>query len=272
MDPPFLSVSIVVYKPDIGVLATTLTTLHQAIQRASRPTTVWLIDNNPSGSPNFAEHPEARKALTPFEDLRLISGHGNIGFGRGHDLAISQARSLYHLVLNPDVELADDSLVNAIAWLDAHPQFGVLVPRTTSPDGQLQYLCRRYPTLCVLFLRGFAPALLRRIFYRRLAAYEMKSEIDMESIVLDPPLVSGCFMFCRTDALVAIAGFDPRFFLYFEDYDLSLRISRRTRLAYVPDVRIMHRGGHAAKKGLRHVTLFLRSAVQFFRLHGWRAC
>lgn len=272
MDPPFFSVSIVAFEPDIGVLVTTLTSLHQAIQRANRPTTLWLIDNNPSGSADFLGHAEMKKALALFEDVRVLSGHGNIGFGRGHNLAIVATRSRYHLVLNPDVELAGDAVLNAIIWLDAHPEFGVLVPRTTAPDGQLQYLCRRYPTLWVLFLRGFAPGVLRRIFHRRLAAYEMKAEIDTGTIVFDPPIVSGCFMFCRTEVLAAANGFDPRFFLYFEDYDLSLRIARRTRLAYVPDARIMHRGGDAAKKGIHHVTLFLRSAVQFFRLHGWRVC
>jgi GT2 family glycosyltransferase len=273
MDPPFLSVSIVVYEPDIGVLVTTLQSLHRAVLQANVANTLWLIDNRVAGaSRDPTAHPEVRESLARFEDVRLLSGHGNVGFGRGHDLAITATHSRYHLVLNPDVELASDSVLNAITWLGAHPEFGVLVPRTTSPDGRLQYLCRRYPSLCVLFLRGFGPKIMRRLFRQRLAAYEMKVEIDAESIVLDPPLVSGCFMFCRTDALTAAKGFDPRFFLYFEDYDLSLRLGRSTRLAYVPDVRIMHSGGDTAKKGLRHVMMFVRSAVQFFQLHGWRVC
>jgi hypothetical protein len=174
--------------------------------------------------------------------------------------------------LNPDVELSRDAVENAIDWLNEHPDFGVLVPRTVSPDGELQHLCRRYPTLCVLFLRGFGPRFLQRIFDARLAAYEMRTETDAGLTVLDPPIVSGCFMFCRTDALRSMDGFDPRFFLYFEDYDLSLRIGRRTRLAYVPRVEIMHRGGDAARKGSRHVLLFMHSAMRFFSLHGWRLC
>ena len=65
-------------------------------------------------------------------------------------------------------------------------------------------------------------------------------------------------------------GFDPRFFLYFEDYDLSLRVARKTRIAYVPAVKVVHHGGHAARKGLRHIGLFVRGAATFFRLHGWK--
>jgi GT2 family glycosyltransferase len=65
-------------------------------------------------------------------------------------------------------------------------------------------------------------------------------------------------------------GFSSRYFLYFEDYDLSLRLRRRTDIAYVPSVRIIHLGGDAASKGARHTLLFLRSAVTFFRTYGWK--
>jgi len=70
--------------------------------------------------------------------------------------------------------------------------------------------------------------------------------------------------------VAAIGGFADAFFLYFEDFDLSLRAAAAGRLAYVPSVRIVHHGGHAARKGLRHVFLFVGSAMTFFGRHGWR--
>jgi hypothetical protein len=84
------------------------------------------------------------------------------------------------------------------------------------------------------------------------------------------PIASGCFMLCRTEALVAVGGFAPEFFLYFEDFDLSVRMNRVARIAYVPKVRIVHAGGDAAGKGWTHQRLFVRSAWVFFRRHGWR--
>lgn len=47
----------------------------------------------------------------------------------------------------------------------------------------------------------------------------------------------------------------------------SLRAHSITRIAYVPAVKIVHHGGHAARKGLRHIGLFARLALTFFRLH-----
>ena len=87
---------------------------------------------------------------------------------------------------------------------------------------------------------------------------------------MDVPIVSGCFMFFRRDVLDAVGGFSPDYFLYFEDFDLSLRVSKVARIAYVPAVRIVHHGGDAARKGLKHIWMFTRSAVTFFNTHGWR--
>ena len=58
--------------------------------------------------------------------------------------------------------------------------------------------------------------------------------------------------------------------MYFEDFDLSLRIAPAHKVMYVPAVRIIHFGGDAAKKGRRHVGMFIRSAVTFFSHHGWK--
>jgi GT2 family glycosyltransferase len=70
--------------------------------------------------------------------------------------------------------------------------------------------------------------------------------------------------------LQRLDGFDPRYFLYFEDYDLSLRTGRIARIVYVPAVRIVHFGGGAADKGFQHIRLFAASAWRFFGTHGWR--
>jgi GT2 family glycosyltransferase len=77
-------------------------------------------------------------------------------------------------------------------------------------------------------------------------------------------------MLARTALFVKLGGFDPRFFMYFEDYDLSLRMGREAAVAYVPQARIVHHGGEAARKGWRHVAWFVTSAGRFFARHGWK--
>jgi len=95
-------------------------------------------------------------------------------------------------------------------------------------------------------LRGFAPAFVRERFADVLARYEMRDAIG-DRFVDNVPLASGCFLLVRTALLKALGGFDPRYFMYFEDYDLSLRVASRATVAYEPAVRIVHHGGEAAR-------------------------
>jgi len=145
----------------------------------------------------------------------------------------------------------------------------MLAPEARNPAGELLHLCKRYPAVLDLLLRGFAPAALRRSFSRRLGHYELR-DLPRERASTGVPLISGSFMFFRREAIAGIGGFSDAFFLYFEDYDLSLRAAACGQLAYVPAVRIVHHGGHAARKGLRHVRLFARGAITFFGRHGWK--
>jgi GT2 family glycosyltransferase len=77
-------------------------------------------------------------------------------------------------------------------------------------------------------------------------------------------------MFIRGDSWRKVGGFDEKFFLYFEDFDLSMRIAKYAEIHRVPEFRIIHAGGNAAAKGASHILLFVRSAYRFFHKHGWR--
>lgn len=200
---------------------------------------------------------------------RVLSGHRNVGYGRGHNLALGK-ESNYHLILNPDVEIQTEALVEALSFFDAHPEVGLITPSVVDEAGELQYLCRRFPSLVDLFVRGFLPARLRWPFTARLSRYEMRDVINPHTVVFDPLIISGCFMLFRTPVLAELDGFDARYFLYFEDYDLSLRAGLATRIAYVPAVRVTHFGGGASRKGTAHIRMFVVSAFRFFNRFGWR--
>ncbi len=257
-----LSVGIVLYHPSAELLQATVASLVEAALRATVVPSLFLIDNGGS------EAVLAALDIPGEWPCRVYQGHGNPGFGAGHNLCLAQVGDI-HLILNPDVELAVDALAEALAFLDAHPECGLLAPAARWDDGRVQYLCKRPPAVWDLFLRGFAPGCLKRACDGRLARYEMRDLIG-EQVVWDPPIASGCCMFVRGEVLRRIGGFDHRYFLYFEDFDLSLRLSRFMKIAYVPAVRIVHHGGHAARKGRHHIQLFVSSAWLFFQLHGWR--
>lgn len=259
-----ITISIVTYLPDQFSLTATLESLKNATSRLhDMAVSVWIIDNSP------ADHQsEWLIDLSGVYSTVLIHGHANIGFGRGHNLILENIGD-YHLILNPDVELDGDALTAALDFMEGHPECGLLTPYVSWPDGSQQFLCKRLPTVFDLFLRGFAPAFVQSWYSERLNHYEMRDVIG-QKIYWDPPMVSGCCMLFRKDVLQRLSGFDPNYFLYYEDSDISLRTSKISRIVYYPDMKIIHHGGHAARKGWRHIVMFVKSAAIFFNKYGWR--
>jgi GT2 family glycosyltransferase len=268
-----LSVAVVTWRTDAAMLARALASVARAAQEARAAGNLtrmrlFVIDNSPAQA--HAQVLEGVRAW-PVEagTLEILHGHGNVGYGRANNLVLDRLDSDLHLVINPDIELAPEALAEALRTLAAHPEVGLLAPAVFGRDGARQYLCKRYPSAWVLFLRGFAPAFVRRQGAAAIARYEMRDAIG-ERYVDDVPLASGCFMLVRTALFRRLGGFDPRFFMYFEDYDLSMRVAAEARIAYAPGVRIVHQGGEASRKGWRHVAWFVASAARFFNRHGWK--
>ena len=273
--PVHLSVSIVLYKCPLAEVLRTLASLQQAVQLARKAdclehVTLYLVDN--ASGTVYRQQLEAALAareVQPFFELVLLPQAANYGFGHGHNQVLSRLSSDVHLVLNPDVELDQKALQVGITALLRHEDIVLLSPRANGGGGQQEFLCKRYPSVLILLVRGFAPPFIRRMFSARLAGYEMR-DLCRGDEPAEIPIASGCFMLVRTAALRKVCGFDEAFFLYFEDFDLSLRLQALGRLIYDPGVQIVHHGGYAAGKGLRHVMYFVRSAITFFNRHGWR--
>ena len=274
-----LSVSIVCFHTPRRQLLALLDSLALACEQAREalPLTlvdITIVDNSERDqleSGDFSADNSVESAQLPSLsgcNPRVLHGHGNIGYGAAHNLAIGESSADYHLLLNPDVELDSDSLAIGLAYLAENASVALVSPAAVN-SGERQYLCKRYPSVLILLLRGFIPAALRAPFARKLAAYEMR-DLPQDRPSTNIPITSGCCMLCRGHPLREIGGFDERFFLYFEDFDLSLRLGRLGKLVHVPAMRINHDGGNAAGKGLRHIGMFVRSALRFFNQHGWK--
>jgi len=144
----------------------------------------------------------------------------------------------------------------------------MLSPKILNEDGTIQGLNKRYPTVLDLFLRRFVPRNLQGLFKKRLDYYEMR-DVGYD-IMYDVEFLSGAFMFCRTDLLKSIGGFDPRYFLYFEDVDLCRRIQRTHRTVYFPDVSVTHYWERSAHKNWTYTVHFIKGAQTYFNQWGYR--
>lgn len=276
--PSSLQVSIVTFRPDWHLLERCLRKLALAIGAAResgvlRTVHVALVDNSADRTiaAKVIELGRARFADSGVQ-VSYVHGHANIGYGAAHNLALHGSGADYHLVLNPDVELAADALLNAVRWMNAHPDVGAIAPQVKRRDGTRDYLVKRKPAVLDLALRGLMPRVGRLLFRHRLDRYEMRDVIDAdpERDVVDVAAMSGACMLLRRRAVDQTGGFDPRFFLYFEDYDWTVRLNKVTRTAYVPSFEVVHHGGGASRKGMRHVGHFVKGGWRYYRKHGWK--
>ncbi|HEX4021807.1 MAG TPA: glycosyltransferase family 2 protein [Acidobacteriaceae bacterium] len=252
-----ITASIVLYRHKFEEIADLLERLS-----TDRCVKCWVVVDNGSSK-------DIRSKVEALGGIYIDSGE-NLGFGRGHNLAICHLKgpaATYHLILNPDITLADSVLGKLTDVMDAKPDVGLVMPKILYPDGSNQYLCKLLPAPIDLVLRRFAPRILKRVARNRIESYELRN-FDYETPAYVPSL-SGCFMFARRSALDAIGGFDERFFLYMEDVDLCRRISEVSKLLYWPDVKITHIHQMGSYKNLRVLWLHIRAAVSYFNKWGW---
>ena len=273
MNPLVISASMVLYKADLPIVERALLALQEAgliaREHYALQLELTLVDNsNDSGvHDKVVNWLEIIKDGLPDWSLQLLPSPGNVGYGRGNNLVIENARSNYHVVINPDLFVKADALLEAVRFMEDHGDVGLICPAVFGEDGERHYLCKRNPTLLVMFLRSFAPLWLRTKFSFIVEKFEMR-DCDYEKPIHPIEYPTGCFMFFRTAPLQAIGGFDPDFFLHYEDADIGRRMLKVARVVYVPTMRVVHQWARDTHRSLQSMLVTIRSGWLYWRKWG----
>ncbi|MBX3707313.1 MAG: glycosyltransferase family 2 protein [Pseudomonadales bacterium] len=172
---------------------------------------------------------------------RLIEGEHNVGFARGCNVGLDTVATPYTLFLNPDACIEPDALRTLLVFLADRPEVGAVGPAT---------ICRPAGQGEVLQLTGALPTP-RSILPGRVA--RALGEAPARPIVPGDPAfetgwICGAVLLARTTLLKSLGGFDPRFFLYWEETDLCLRIRHAGfAVCAVPGAVAHHRVGVSSR-------------------------
>lgn len=173
---------------------------------------------------------------------RLIALDTNIGFARANNLAVSEARGRYILLLNPDTLVTAGAIDRIVHFADRNPFAKLWGGRTIFADGSLNRAsCWKRMTVWNQFCRGTG---LTGLFHgSSLFNAEAMAGWQRDS-VRRVDIVSGCFLLIERSFWDQLGGFDPQFFMYGEDADLCLRARKAgARPLITPDATIVHYGG-----------------------------
>ena len=189
--------------------------------------------------------------------VHLINNRENLGFSKANNIAIRQAKGEYILLLNPDTVVAEDTLKNAVGFMDQHPEAGGAGVRMHNADGTLAPESRRAiptPFVAARKMLGFT-----KRYYMSYLSWDAPAQIEV---------VSGAFMLLRRKAILEVGLLDEDFFMYGEDIDLSYRLLQGGwQNWYLPYDIIHYKGQSTSKSDFRYVHVFYQAMLIFFRKH-----
>ena len=201
-----------------------------------RPDEIVVVDNASSdGTPEMVR--------TTFAALTLIANTHNPGYGSAANQAIAACTSPYVLLLNADTRLPEGTLDALAGYLDRHPGVAVVGPRLANPDGTLQPSCHAFPTAVTALLELTTlgrlghpvlglPGL--RVWHPPAGPHDHARRVDW---------VKGAALAIRREAFVQVGGFDPAFFLYWEETDLCRRLATAGwETHFTPEATVIHAG------------------------------
>lgn len=242
--------SIVIYKHTYNDIKETL----KSLISTSSIEKVILVDNDSSEWASAYKHPK----------IIYEKSEGNFGFGYAHNIAINKyaKESNFFLICNPDIYFEFSEFDNFFNFVKTRNE-GLFLPKIVYANGQEQYGARLLPSPLHLFVRRFSPSY----------AFKLDKDYLLKNYLIEKPIfapyLSGCFMLFNSSKLIALEGFDERFFMYMEDVDLSRRCAEHFGTVYYPLAQVVHIHEKASYKSKKLLKAHLKSAIQYFNKWGW---
>lgn len=220
---------LIVYMDGARLVRQTLRNLRRIAPAGSYE--IIVIDNN-------AKTGFGKLLRNEFPEARYVPMEKNVGFGSAMNVGIAAAKGEMVFIFNPDLAPEPGSLDLMMQKLKSDETLGILAPQLLHPDGSLQYSVFSYQTLIIPALRrtflGSTPWGKKKLEEFQLRDRDHGAEQDVDWAM-------GSALLARKKDLLALGGFDERFFMYLEDEDLCRRVHEMgKRVVYFPEARMIH--------------------------------
>lgn len=250
-----LSASIVIYNNDLKEINKIVNCLmYYGINK------IYLIDNSPLN---------IFQSVFSDNDIVFYSHNpSNSGFGAAHNIAIQKALlsgAKYHFIVNPDIYFNMDVITPMIEYIINNKDVGMVMPQILNLDGTVQNLPKLLPSPYSILLRKIKRP--GRYYKKFIEKYELRNVPNQQ--IYNVPILSGCFTLLNLSAIEEVGMYDEKFFMYFEDWDLSRRMHKKYKTIYYPLVSVNHGYESGANKSFKLFKIFIQSAFSYFNKWGW---
>lgn len=191
-----------------------------------------------------------------FPEVHLIESDENYGFGYGHNQILKRLTSKYHMVVNPDIQFTRGVAEKLSGFMERYPKVGIVTPKIKNMDGSEQFLPKKDPRFSYVILSKLKPFRHFRDEYTRAEEVFEKPTRILSS--------TGCFFMIRTEVFRKNHGFDERFFMYFEDADLSRRVREKSAIVFYPNAKVYHAWKRDNTRSLKGIRIFSTSMLKYF--------
>ncbi|HEV7766170.1 MAG TPA: glycosyltransferase family 2 protein [Thermoanaerobaculia bacterium] len=253
-------------KNDVAAVIVTFNsaaTIHECIRSVlASPAVreVVIVDNR------SADDTLARIATFTDDRLRVITMPENVGFSRGVNRGVAETTSPLLAIVNPDAA-CHDGTIEILRDAIASREFWAAGPALINSRGLRERSARAFPVERNALLNWRYLQAAPRTKNKHVASFLMLDRDLHDTFACD--WLSGAFILAWRDVFDELGGFDPSYFLYYEDVDLFRRARNRGYVCcYVGATSADHAIGHSSntipiRAGLRRVAGFIR----YYRTH-----
>jgi GT2 family glycosyltransferase len=212
---------------------------------------IIVVDNNSSDDSCLM-----MKQLFP--QITLIENKENLGFPKGNNIAVQQAKGEYICILNPDTVVAEDTFKKLLAKC-CQLSAGIIGCKLIDGTGNfLPESKRGVPTPWVAFTKIFGLYKISNFFGKYYAQHLSENQSGKVDVLV------GAFMFMKRNLYTEVGGFDENCFMYSDDIDLSYMIQKLgMENFYFHETSVIHYKGESTVKDEKYLERF-REAMQFF--------
>jgi GT2 family glycosyltransferase len=201
---------------------------------------------------DYSKENQFDQIKSKFPNIQVFRQEKNLGFAAANNYLIKKAQDWgtdYVHLLNNDTLVSKDFLITLYQYLEHEPKVGAVSPKIYFAKGY-EYYKDKYEKKDLGKVIWYAGGKIDwdNVYGSHIGVDEVDhGQFDKTT---DTDFFSGCCVLIRADVLDKIGGFDPKYFLYWEDTDLSMRIKKDGYcIKYLPTAHIWHKNAGSSGVG-----------------------